>query len=207
MLAAGDEDLRAGDAVRSVAVGRRLGRNLAEVTAALGLREAHGAGVLARDELGQVCILKLLRPVVQERVHAPFAEPGEHRERPVRGRHQLALGQLHGLRQVLTAVLFRERHALQLERVVRGVDLLEPFRRRHRVLVHPRAPLRVSRLVQRREVVLAVFGDLERRLAGGVGRIGWRGYVTPLEYRRQDVERERERERGKGKVMRRIGRS
>ena len=67
LLAAGDEDFRAGDAVAAVAGRLGAGADEAEIGAALRLGQAHRAGPFAADQFGQIAVAQLLRAVLAAR--------------------------------------------------------------------------------------------------------------------------------------------
>ncbi|MCY1524489.1 hypothetical protein D9M68_594240 [compost metagenome] len=67
VLAAGDEDLGAGDLVAAVGLGFGLGADDAEVGAGMGFGEAHGAGPDTRVHVRQVLFLQLFAGVGVER--------------------------------------------------------------------------------------------------------------------------------------------
>ncbi len=76
VLAIGDEDLRAGDAVAAVARALGLGAQRADVGAGLRLGELHGAHPFAADELGEIALLELVGAVGGERIDRRH---GQHR--------------------------------------------------------------------------------------------------------------------------------
>ena len=67
MLTGGDPDLLAGDRVAAIAIGHGLGAQQAQIGAAMGLGQVHGAGPLAGDELGQIHVLLFVGTVVDQR--------------------------------------------------------------------------------------------------------------------------------------------
>ena len=80
VLAGGDEDLGAGDAIAAVRHRLGLGADEAEIGAALRLGQAHGASPAAVDELGQIVLLQFLRAVQVQRVIGALAEARKHAE-------------------------------------------------------------------------------------------------------------------------------
>ena len=105
VLAGGDEDLGAGDLVATVGLRLGLGAQHAQVGAAVRLGQAHGAGPLAGDQLGQVGCLLLGGAVGMQGVHGAVGQARVHAPGPVGLADHLADGQAEGFRQTLAAVL------------------------------------------------------------------------------------------------------
>ena len=91
VLAGGDEDLGAGDAVAAVAAAARPGADQAEVGAAMRLGQAHGAGPACRRRAsaGSACFSSSV-PCAMERVVGAVGEAGIHAEGEVGGADHLA---------------------------------------------------------------------------------------------------------------------
>ncbi len=104
VLAAGDPDLLAGDAIGAVGLRNRLGAQEAQVRAAMGLGEVHGAAPLARGELGQIEVLLRLGAACVDGRIGPVGQARIHGKRHVgRGRH-LREGQVDHMGQALAAI-------------------------------------------------------------------------------------------------------
>ncbi len=110
VVAEGDEDLLAGDAVGAVGALHGLRGEGADVRAGVRLGEVHGAGPLAADHLRQVLLLLLVVTVVEERLDGALREQRTERERHVRGRHHLLDGEADRAREPAAAELLGQRH-------------------------------------------------------------------------------------------------
>ena len=110
VLAIGDEDLRALDAI--AAVGRALGAGAqrADVGAGLRLGELHGAGPFAGDELFEIDLLQLVAAMRIERLDRAKRQQRAEAEGDVRRAPDLGAGGVDGERQALAAERFRPRH-------------------------------------------------------------------------------------------------
>ena len=78
VLAGRDEDLLASDLVGAVALGLSLGAQQAQVGAAMRFGQAHGAGPLARGQLGQVGLFLLVGTVGFQAGVGAVAQAGVH---------------------------------------------------------------------------------------------------------------------------------
>ena len=107
VFAGGDEDLVAGDAVGAVVLRGGLGAQQAEIGAAMGFGEAHGAGPGAGDHLGEVELLQLVAGVVEDRLIGAMGQAGIEAEAHVGGARHLLDLLVDDFRQALTAVLRR----------------------------------------------------------------------------------------------------
>ena len=133
VVAEGDEDLRAGDAVAAVGGGHGLGAHGAHVGAGLRLGEVHGAGPLPRHHLREVALLLLLAAVVHQQVDGALGEQRGHREGHVRRGDELLHGDADEPREAAAVVGLGERHAAPAGRDVLVVGLDEAGGRAHRV--------------------------------------------------------------------------
>ncbi|MCY1356690.1 hypothetical protein D9M69_431500 [compost metagenome] len=105
VFAGGNEDLGAGDLVAAVGLGFGLGAQHAQVGAAVRLGQAHGAGPLAGNQLGQVGVLLLGSAVGAQGVHRAVGQARVHAPGPVGLADHLADRHAEGFRQALAAVL------------------------------------------------------------------------------------------------------
>src|SRR5690606_18999079 len=105
VLTGGDEDLGAGNLVGTVGLGLGLGAQHAQVGTAVRLGQAHGAGPLAGNQLGQVDMLLLVGTVLGDGVHGAVRQARVHAPGPVGFANHFADGQTQGFRQALAAVL------------------------------------------------------------------------------------------------------
>ncbi|MPM82997.1 hypothetical protein SDC9_130060 [bioreactor metagenome] len=78
MLAGRDEDLVAGDLVAAVRQRLGLGAQQAQVGAAMGLGQAHGAGPLAAGQLAQIGLLLLRRAIGMQSLIGAMRQTGIH---------------------------------------------------------------------------------------------------------------------------------
>ncbi|MCY1415020.1 hypothetical protein D9M71_304870 [compost metagenome] len=78
VLAGGDEDLAAGDRIAAVGLGHGAGLDDAQVGAAMGFGQAHGAGPLASGELLQIGLLLRLGSMGVDRRHRTVGQSGVH---------------------------------------------------------------------------------------------------------------------------------
>ncbi len=177
LLAARDPDLLAGDPPAAVVRLHRLGAHQAEVGAALGLGEVHGARPLAGGHAGQV---ERLLGVVAEGAdggEGAVRQAGIHGEGHVgRGGH-LVEGEVQHLRQALAAPLGLHRQGAPAGLDHGPVGGLEACRGGHRSggrIVG--AALPVAHRIQRLQHLLAKAPGLLQQLAGqvrrGVGETG-----------------------------------
>ena len=105
MLARGDEDLLAGDLIAAVFLWHRFGAHQAQIGAAVGLRQVHGAGPFAADHFGQVHVLLRIRAMGKDGRGRTVGQALIHGERLVCGREHLAHGGAHDVGHALTAIL------------------------------------------------------------------------------------------------------
>ena len=170
VLAGGDEDLGAGDLVAAVGLRLGLGAQHAQVGAAVRLGQAHGAGPLAGDQLGQVGRLLLGGAVGMQGVHCAVGQARVHAPGPVGLADHLADGQAEGFRQPLAAVLDVMGQARPAAFDELLVGLLEAGRRLHAIGA-PGAAFQVADAVQRSD---HLFAELRTFLEDGVDHVGSR---------------------------------
>ena len=158
VLAIGDEDLLAGDAVAAVAGALGLGAQRADVGAGLRLGELHRAHPFAGDELGEIGALERIAAVGGERLDRAH---GQHRADAERHRGRvphLDAGGIDRVRQRLAAPFGRRREPVPAGGRPGAVGLL-PARRRGDGAVLERRAVPVADLVERRD-------DVGREAAG-----------------------------------------
>ncbi len=155
VLPRGDEDLGPGDRVGAVAVRDGLRPEQAEIRAAMGLREVHGAGPCALDHLRHVGLLLLRRPVDEERRDRSLGQSRVHAQGEVRRGQELLHDDVEGRGQSLPPEFLRHREPHPAAGREGAIGLLEPLRRGDAPVRPTDAALEVARLVERREDVLA----------------------------------------------------
>ncbi|MNF92668.1 hypothetical protein D3C84_753180 [compost metagenome] len=181
VLAGGDEDLGAGDRVAAVGPGHGAGLDDAEVGAAMGLGEAHGASPAAFGEPGQVGLFLLFAAVGVDRRHGAVGQAGVHGPGLVRRGDHLADDQAEGERQPLATVGRVGGQAVPATLDVLGEGFLEAPGRGHHAIA-PLALLFVAGAVDRRQHLLAELGafledggdHVRGGVAGAQGRVAGR---------------------------------
>ncbi|MCY1215033.1 hypothetical protein D9M72_268680 [compost metagenome] len=157
VLTGGDEDLGAGNLVGTIGLGLGLGAQHAQVGTTMRLGQAHGAGPLAGDQLGQVGVLLLVGAMGGQGVHRAMGQAGVHAPGPVGLADHLADGKTQGFRQALAAVL----DVVGQARPAAFDELLVGFLEAGRSLdagLAPGAALGVTHAVQRSDHLLAELG-------------------------------------------------
>jgi hypothetical protein len=104
VFAGRDEDLRAGDFVGAVGLRLGLRAQQAQVGAAVGFGQAHGAGPFARDQLRQVELLLVVGAVLLQALVGAVRQARVHRPGLVRRVQHLVEGVVQRHRQALAAV-------------------------------------------------------------------------------------------------------
>src|SRR5450759_791071 len=103
VLAIGDEDFRAGDAIASVGCARRARAQGADIGARLRLSELHGAHPLAADKHAEITLLEIVAAVGGERIDGRHGQRRADAERHGARIPHLDAGGVHRMRQVLAA--------------------------------------------------------------------------------------------------------
>ena len=111
VLARGDEDLGAADLVAAVGLRLGLGLEQAEIGAAMRLGQVHRAGPFARDHVGHVGPLLLVRALDQDRGDRALGQAVIHFERLVGGEQIFADRGRDDHRQALPAIFLGRREA------------------------------------------------------------------------------------------------
>ena len=105
MLAGADENFVAGDGVAAINMRFRFGAQHAEISAAMRLGQAHGAGPLPGGDFGQVDRLLLGRAVRMQAFVRAVRQAGIHRPRLIAGIPEFVAGLIDHQRQPLAAVI------------------------------------------------------------------------------------------------------
>ena len=189
VLAVGDEDLLAGDAVAAVGGALGAGAQRADVGARLRLGELHRAHPFARDELGQIGALELVGAVRDQRVDAGHGQQRAEAEGHGGRVPHLDAGGIERVRQLLAAPLRGCGEPVPAGLRPGAIGLL-PARRRGDGAVLERRAVAVADRVERGENVGGeLAGLLEHRLDHVVGEVA----VEALGQRRAEARRVLER--------------
>ncbi len=168
LLAAGDEDLGAGEGVAAVGARFGAGAQQAQVAARVRLGQAHGAGPFAAVQARQVGALELLAGVGVDRQAGPGGQRRVQGEAGVGAvEHLLELhGEHLGHAQAAVGGVAGQTHPAAVD--VGGVGLLEAGRGAHRAGLELRAFL-VAAAAERGD---QLAGDLGGFFEDGVGGVG-----------------------------------
>ena len=169
VIAVGDEDLLPGDeVVVAAADGARLDRG--QVRAGLRLGQAHGAGPFARDQLGQIELLLLVRAMEQDRLDRTLGQQRAEAEAHVGRVPHLLHGGVDEPGQSLAAPL-RVEHEPVPAGLDEGLVGRLPARRGAYLPVDEPGAIDIAGAVQRRQ---DVGGELRGLLEDGIDEIGRR---------------------------------
>ena len=116
VIAVGDENLGAGDAVAAVGIALGAAAQRADVGTGLRLGELHGAGPFAGDELFEIDLLQLVAAMRIERLDRAQRQQRTEAEGDVRGAPDFGAGRIDGERQALAAERFRPGHRVPARR-------------------------------------------------------------------------------------------
>ncbi len=191
LLAAGDENLGAGDLVGAVGLLHRLGAHQAEVRAALRLGEIHGAGPLAGHHVRHERLLLLVRAVNQQRCHRTHGQPAVHGERHVGRDQEFVDGLRQRHRQALAAIFHWARQAEPA--AVRQLleCFLEPGRRGDAAIIMARAAFEIAGMIERLQDLFGKFCSLiEDRRADIGSRVAKPGKIVVAINLKDVVEKE-----------------
>ena len=141
VLAIGDEDLRAGDAVAAVGGALGLGAQRADVGAGLRLGELHGAHPFAAHQLAEIARFEVVGAVGGERVDRRHGQHRADAEGHGGRIPHLDAGGVDGVRQLLAAPLRRRGQAVPAGRGPGRIGLLPAGRRGHDAVLERRAEL------------------------------------------------------------------
>ena len=164
VLAVGDENLLAGDAIAAVGCALGLGAQGADVGAGLRLGELHRAHPFAGDELRQIGALELVAAVLSQRIDAGH---GQHRaEAEGHGGRvpHLDAGGVDGVRQTLAAPLRGSGKPVPAGLRPGAIGLLPARRRGDGAVLERRAVLVADRVERRENVGREPAGLLEHGL-------------------------------------------
>ena len=174
LLAAGDEDLGAGEPVAPVAGRLGAGAQQSEIGAAVRFGEAHDAGPGAVDELRQIAPAQVVAAVLVERDAGAVGQSLVERERHVRRLQHLLDEYAEGVGQPLTAELRIAGQSAPAAFDVGAVCVAEPGRGTHLSVVE-RAAFLVADPVERKHHVLA---ELRRLFEHRVDQVPCRFLVS-----------------------------
>jgi hypothetical protein len=170
VLAGGDEDLGAADAVRAIRLRLGLAAQHAEIGAAMRLGQAHRAGPFPAGQLGQVGLLLILGAVGMQCLIGAVRQAGVHGPGLVGRVHHLVEALVHQHRQALAAEIRVDGERRPAAFDVLGIGFLEALGRLHLVRGPvQRAAFGVAWEVQRRE---HFGGELAAFFQHGVDGVG-----------------------------------
>ena len=129
MLAIGDEDFRAGDAIAAVGSTHRARAQGTDIGAGLRFGELHGAHPLAANQLGEVALLEIVAAVGGERIDGRHGQHRADAERHGARVPHLDAGGVHRVRQLLAAEFGGRGNAVPAGGGPGGIGLF-PARRR-----------------------------------------------------------------------------
>ena len=167
VVAIGDEDFRALDAIAAVISALGAGAQRADIGAGLRLGELHGAGPFAGDEFFQIDLLQFLAAMGVERLDGGERQQRAEAEGDVRRAPDFGAGRIDRHRQALAAKSFRARH-----RVPPGGDPaligIGPARRGRHLVVGELDAVFVAHPVKRRQHVAGEFAGFLQHGRGDV---------------------------------------
>ena len=164
VVAVGDEDLLAEQAIAPVAVALRPGPDRIEVGARLRLGEVHRPGPSAADHRGEIAVEQLARAGRLERVDRALGQERTEREGHRRAVPDLGAGDVDEVGQAHAAELDRRGDAVPARLRPPPVDVGEARRRRHHPILVARAG-KIAGAVERRDLLggeAPGFGDDRR---------------------------------------------
>ncbi|MND37789.1 hypothetical protein D3C80_284830 [compost metagenome] len=183
MFAGGDEDLLAGNLIAAVALRNRLGAQQAEIGAAMGFCEVHGAGPGAFDHLRQIGFLLLLRAMHENGGNRTLREARIHHQRQVGRRHIFADSCMQRIGQALPAELRRNGKADPAAFTIGVISVLETIGHGDRTVIGALAALAVAGKVEREKPLLGklcgLAGDRLDHVGGCILKAGQ--VVIPLQ--------------------------
>ena len=167
VVAIGDEDLCALDAIGAVRRSLGAGAQRADIGAGLRLGELHGAGPFAGDEFLQIDLLQLLAAMGVERLDGGERQQRAEAEGDIRCAPDFGAGRVDRHRQALAAKGFRTRHRVPSagDPALIGVG---PARRGRHLVVGELDAVFVAHFVKRRQHVAGEFAGLLQHGRGDV---------------------------------------
>ena len=185
VLAGRDEDLAAGDRVTAVRLWHGACLDQAQVGAAVGFGQAHGAGPFAGGEFAQVGGFLFVGAVSVDGRHRAVGQARVHAPGGVAGADHLAQHQAQGMGQALATVGRVCRHAMPATLNILGKGLLEAFGRGHHAIIEM-AALFIAAAIERREYVFtesgAFFEDRTDHVRAGIRGAQGRIVAVEIEY-------------------------
>ena len=167
VLAIGDEDFRAGDAIAAVGGALGLGAQRADVGAGLRLGELHGAHPFAADELAEIARFEIVAAVRGERVDRRHGQHRADAEGHGAGIPHLDAGGVHRVRQVLAAEFGGRGDAVPAGRGPGGVGVFPAGRGGDGAVLERRAEF-VAEAVERRDHLAGEAAGLFQHLVDHV---------------------------------------
>ena len=168
VVAVGDEDLRALDAIAAIGRALGLGAQRADVGAGLRLGELHGAGPFAGHQLLQIDLLQFVAAMGVERLDRGERQQRAEAEGDVRRAPDFGAGRVDRERQALAAERFRARHRVPARRRPAPIGVRPAGRGGDLAVVELDAVLVADPIERRQHVGGELAGFLEHR-RGNVG--------------------------------------
>ena len=141
VLAIGDENFRAGEAIGPVSGTFGLAAQRADVGAGLRLGELHGAHPFAADQLAEISLFEFVVAIGGQCIDRRHGQHRADAEGHGGGIPHLDAGGVHRVRQLLAAPARRRRQAVPAGRGPGRVGVLPAWRRRHLAVFERRAEL------------------------------------------------------------------
>ena len=202
MLAGRDEDLLPGDGIGAIGIGHGLGLEQAEVGAAMGLGEVHGAAPGAGDHLRQVDALQRLAGMDGDRGNRALGQAGIHGEGHVGGGGEFVDDGRQRIGQALSAIFRIGGKANPSAFGIGIIGSLEALWRGHAAVGVAGATFLIAGEIDGLQGLFAEFRPLVQdcldHVGGGIGEAGQMGMVLPA----KDVVEQKEHILDRGLVAR-----
>jgi hypothetical protein len=181
VIAIGDEDLGAGDAIAAIGGAFGAGAQCADVGSRLRLGQLHGAGPFAGYQFLEIDFFEFVAAVRVERLDRAQRQQRAEAEGDIRGAPDLRAGRVDCQRQALAAKCFRSRHRIPPGGGPALIGVRPARRGRHLVIGELDAVLIANAIERRQHVGSKSPGFLEHRrgdvavevavMAGPYGRL------------------------------------
>ena len=163
VIAIGDEDLGAGDAIAAIGGAFGAGAQCADIRSRLRLGQLHGAGPFARHQLLEIDFLQVLAAVRVKRFDGAQRQQRAEAEGDIRGAPDFGTGRVDRQRQALAAECLRSRHRIPAGRGPALIRVRPARRGRHLVIVELDAVLIADAIERRQHVGRKSSGFFQHR--------------------------------------------